>query len=84
MSAIDPYPSFCLSAIREMQGDTTLTFEPTSEWEHAVSTLASGQFGNARTLFIEQEQQQDTDHVGRARLYLRLIDDIERVLGQLE
>lgn len=84
LSAMDPYPSFCLSAIRELQGNATLTFEPTAEWEHAVITLASGRFDEARALFVEHQQQHDANHVGRARMYLRLIDDIERVLGQHE
>ena len=84
LSAIDPYPSFCLSAIRELSGNATLTFEPTAEWELAVATLASGRFDDARALFVEQERQHDTDHVVRARLYVRLIDDIERVLVQEE
>jgi hypothetical protein len=72
----DPYPRFCLSAIRELRGEQPVLQAPPDGWVEAVALIAAGRFAEGRAAF-QRFREVERPYSSRAELYLRLIGDLE-------
>jgi hypothetical protein len=72
----DPYPIFCLSAVREMRGQAPPLLERPAGWPEAVAMLADGRLDEAQAAFERFAGEPGSEIAPRASFYLRLIEDL--------
>lgn len=72
----DPYPLFCLSAVREMRGQPPPLLERPAGWPEAVAMVADGRLDEAQVAFERFTGEPFAEMAPRASFYLRLIEDL--------